>query len=39
MEYLRKIDDVAYVRFVSVYREFADIESFLEELQKLAQTI
>lgn len=37
MEYLRKIDDVAYVRFVSVYREFADIESFLEELQKLAQ--
>lgn len=36
MKYLRDIDDVAYVRFVSVYREFADIESFMNELQELA---
>lgn len=33
MEKLRKIDQVAYVRFASVYRQFQDIHSFLEELQ------
>ncbi len=32
---LRKIDDVAYVRFASVYRDFDDIDSFLRELKKL----
>lgn len=35
LERLREIDDVAYVRFASVYREFGDIRSFMEELQKL----
>ncbi len=35
MERLRKIDDVAYVRFASVYRQFKDIESFMEILRKL----
>ncbi len=34
---LRCRDQVAYVRFVSVYREFTDINSFLEELQKLSE--
>ena len=29
------IDEVAYVRFASVYRQFADVESFFNELQKL----
>lgn len=35
MERLRKIDEVSYVRFASVYREFKDIDSFLEELRGL----
>lgn len=35
MEKLKEIDQVAYVRFASVNKEFADIESFLEELEKL----
>ncbi|MBE5040920.1 transcriptional regulator NrdR [Ructibacterium gallinarum] len=35
MERLRKIDEVAYVRFASVYKQFKDIETFKEELAKL----
>ncbi len=35
MKNLKKIDNVAYIRFASVYREFTDIESFEEELKKL----
>lgn len=35
MEELRKLDDVAYVRFASVYREFKDRKEFLEELRQL----
>lgn len=35
MKNLKKIDNVAYIRFASVYREFTDIESFEEELSKL----
>ncbi len=35
MEKLREIDDVAYVRYASVYRKFKDINSFMEELEKL----
>lgn len=34
---LRLLDEVAYVRFASVYRAFSDVESFLEELQQLKQ--
>ena len=37
MEYLRDLDEVAYVRFASVYRKFKDIHSFMEELQRLLQ--
>ncbi|MBC8569513.1 transcriptional regulator NrdR [Zongyangia hominis] len=37
MERLKKIDEVAYVRFASVYRQFADVESFMEELQRLRE--
>lgn len=37
MEELRRIDQVAYVRFASVYRQFRDIQSFLEELETLLQ--
>ena len=32
---LKEIDKVAYVRFASVYREFEDIDSFMDELKKL----
>ncbi|MBE6613197.1 MAG: transcriptional repressor NrdR [Ruminococcaceae bacterium] len=32
---LRELDEVAYIRFVSVYRKFEDVESFLEELNNL----
>ncbi|MFT4305171.1 MAG: transcriptional regulator NrdR [Candidatus Woesearchaeota archaeon] len=35
MKYLKKTDNVAYIRFASVYREFADIDSFAKELNKL----
>lgn len=37
MEQLKKIDEVAYVRFASVYRQFADIGSFFDELKKLME--
>lgn len=35
MAELKQIDEVAYVRFASVYRQFKDVESFMAELQKL----
>jgi len=35
MDELRRINDVAYVRFAAVYRQFTDISSFMDELQKL----
>ena len=35
MEMLRETDEVAYVRFASVYRQFKDINTFMEELSKL----
>ena len=35
MQNLKKVDEVAYVRFASVYREFKDTETFLAELQRL----
>ena len=35
MERLKKIDEVAYVRFASVYRQFKDIGTFMTELNKL----
>ncbi len=35
MEHLRSMDKIAYIRFASVYRSFADIETMFEELQSL----
>ena len=35
MDGLRKIDEVSYIRFASVYRQFRDIQSFMEELSRL----
>ena len=37
MERLKKLDEVAYVRFASVYRQFRDINTFMAELNKLLQ--
>jgi transcriptional repressor NrdR len=37
MDQLRDIDDVAYVRFASVYRRFQDVDSMAEEIQQLQQ--
>jgi len=38
MEQLKKTDHVAYIRFASVYRSFADINSFEDEIKKLTKT-
>ncbi len=37
MERLKDIDEVAYVRFASVYRQFKDVNSFLDELHDMPQ--
>lgn len=37
MEELRKLDQVAYVRFASVYRSFEDVNAFREEIQRLQE--
>ncbi|MFH1452858.1 MAG: transcriptional regulator NrdR [Armatimonadota bacterium] len=38
MESLRDLDEVAYIRFASVYKEFKDIDRFIEELENLEMT-
>ncbi len=35
MRHMKDVDEVAYVRFASVYRQFKDIDTFMEELNKL----
>ena len=37
MEHLKKTDAVAYVRFESVYREFKDVNTFMDELKKVLE--
>lgn len=37
MEHLQALDAVAYVRFASVYREFKDVSTFMEELKKFME--
>lgn len=37
MSGLKKLDDVAYVRFASVYKEFKDVDTFMKELQTLLE--
>ena len=39
MEKLRDMDEVAYVRFASVYRQFTDINTFVSEIEKLRYSI
>ena len=38
MERLRRLDEVAYVRFASVYRSFRDVDEFMQEMGKLVRT-
>jgi transcriptional repressor NrdR len=37
MNHLRQLDEVAYVRFASVYRSFRDVDEFMRELGKLVK--
>jgi transcriptional repressor NrdR len=39
MERLLLLDEVAYVRFVSVYRQFNDVATFMEELKRLSSKV
>jgi len=38
MKSLRKMDDIAYVRFASVYRQFTDVDDFLKEVKRFSHT-
>lgn len=35
MQYLEETDQIAYVRFASVYRQFADVKNFMQELERI----
>ena len=35
MKVLKKVDKISYIRFASVYREFADVDEFKEEIDRL----
>jgi len=35
MKHLESVDQIAYVRFASVYRQFADVNNFMQEIQKM----
>ena len=37
MNRLKEIDEVAYVRFASVYRQFTDVSTFIREIEKLVK--
>jgi transcriptional repressor NrdR len=37
MQHLRKLDQVAFVRFASVYREFKDVQDFVDELDEMTK--
>lgn len=39
MEQLKRLDEVAYVRFASVYRSFQDVQAFREEIEKLERDL
>ena len=39
MDELKKVDQVAYVRFASVYRKFQDVEEFREEIERLERDL
>ena len=35
MQHLEETDQIAYVRFASVYRQFADVKNFMQELERI----
>ena len=35
MDKLKELDEVAYVRFASVYRQFTDVNTFIQEIEEL----
>ena len=35
MKHLKELDEVAYVRFASVYKQFKDVDTFMSELSKI----
>lgn len=37
MQHLEETDQIAYVRFASVYRQFADVKNFMQELERIMQ--
>ena len=37
MDHLKDLDEVAYVRFASVYREFKDVNTFMSEIKKILE--
>jgi transcriptional repressor NrdR len=37
MKHLKRLDDIAYIRFASVYRQFKDLNELEEELEKLSK--
>ena len=37
MDNLKELDEVAYVRFASVYRQFTDVNTFIKEIEELAK--
>ena len=37
MKYLEQTAQIAYVRFASVYRQFADVRNFMQELERIMQ--
>ena len=38
MKHLKKVDEIAYIRFASVYQSFKDVQTFQRELNKLLKT-
>lgn len=37
LQFLKELDDVAYIRFLSVYRDFDSVDRFIEEIRELGQ--
>lgn len=39
LKFLKALDDVAYIRFLSVYRDFDSVDRFIEEIKQLGETV
>lgn len=38
MDQLKNVDEIAYIRFASVYRQFKDVDAFMNEIQSMMKT-